>query len=59
MLEVIGYERDDQQLMALLPYQRPISSWQYYYLSKDKTLGMLLAETKAWRPYTFDGDATL
>jgi hypothetical protein len=58
-LEVIGYARGNERLMALFPHQQPMLSWQYYYLAKDKKLGMLLRDAKAWRPYPFDGDATL
>lgn len=59
MLEVIGYEREDERLMALLPHRRQMPSWQYCYLAKNQKLAMLLGDKKAWRPYPFDGDATL
>jgi hypothetical protein len=58
-LEVIGYEQEDERLMALLPHQQPMSAWQYYYLARNKNLAALLGNPQAWRPYPYDGDATL
>jgi hypothetical protein len=59
VLEVIGYEPGKEWLMAMLPHQQRMPAWKYYYLAKDEKLSRLLMDERAWRPYPYDGDATL
>ena len=59
MLELMGFEAGDRQLAALLPRRRTLTSWQYYYLARDQALARQLKQLRAWRPYAYDGDASL
>jgi len=59
MLEVMGYQAEDRPLAALLPRHRTLPSWQYYYLARDTELALQLSNARAWRPYAYDGDASL
>jgi len=59
MLELMGFEAGDQRLAALLPRRRTLTSWQFYYLARDQALAQQLKELRAWRPYAYDGDASL
>lgn len=59
VLEMVGYERENEQLLHLLPHRQTLPAWQYYYLAKNRALATALADVQAWRPYPYDGDAIL
>ncbi len=60
VLETCGCWLDRPGLPRILaPYQRPLSSWMYYYRAIDKDLSEALADMDVWEPSSFDGDASL
>jgi len=44
---------------ARAPYHRKMKSWIFYYKACSRELSAALAEPGAWRPTSFDGDASL
>jgi hypothetical protein len=41
------------------PYRRKLTSWAYYYKSKNEGLREALKDPSVWAPSLFDGDASL
>ncbi len=60
ILEITGLSPDKKQMMRQLkPYKRELSSWRYFYKTRDKSLGDKLQHAQVWDPSCFDGDASL
>jgi hypothetical protein len=60
MLEVLGFHgwvRDEISLLA--PYTRRLEFWPYLYKAVAPGLAKELAESSAWEPSIYDGDASL
>lgn len=60
MLECIGLRASQREASRkLAPHQRRLSSWLYYYKTKDLSLSEILKDPMVWDPSGFDGDASL
>jgi hypothetical protein len=60
MLEIIGLKPTHQHLLDhVVPRQRALPSWLYFYKTNDGQLARDLENPTSWDPSCFDGDASL
>ena len=60
MLEAFGFAAGKQAVIdSMNPHYRELSSWRYFYKTKDPQLAARLTDAAAWDPSCFDGDSSL
>lgn len=60
MLECVGLRPQPKDgFEQLMPHQRRLPSWLYFYKVRDPGLGESLANPNSWNPSCFDGDLSL
>jgi hypothetical protein len=60
MLEAMGFAPEKQRVIdSLLPHQRSLSSWRYFYKTANRELAESLKNPQVWDTSCFDGDASL
>jgi len=60
MFEGIGFRPEKMKVITkLLPYERKLPCWMYFYKTPDNKLAERLADPNVWDPSQFDSDASL
>jgi hypothetical protein len=60
VLEHVGCDIEKTRIFdRSAPYRRKLSSWSFFYLTKNEELAELLAQPEAWEPSSYDADASL
>jgi hypothetical protein len=60
MVELAGVTPElEHALKQTLPHKRELSSWLFYYKTRNAALGEQLQDPAVWEPSLFDGDSSL
>jgi hypothetical protein len=60
MLEGIGIGLPQREIFPdLVPHQRTLPSWLYFYKARDPRIDRSLTDPQVWDPTGFDGDSSL
>jgi hypothetical protein len=60
MVESIGFRSDKESVISeIAPHKLKLTSWLYFYKTRDTSLAAGLCDPDVWDPSQFDGDASL
>lgn len=60
MLEIVGFDSQKRDsIKRCFPHERKLSTFPFFYKTKEKLLLRDLQDTKVWDPCLFDGDGSL
>ena len=60
MLDIVGFDSQKRDaIKKYFPHERKLSTFPFFYKTKDQRLMRELQDTKVWDPCLFDGDGSL
>ena len=60
MLEIVGFDSQKREsIKKYFPHERKLSTWPFFYKTREKLLLRELQDAKVWNPCLFDGDGSL